>query len=77
MFGLNAFTCEHTLRLLTGSCDGPGLISSTGASYNLDDSRARVYCACSRCGLELFGHFFTVRYLFLFLPLFAGRPNID
>ena len=23
---------------------------------NLDNSRARAYCACSRCGL--FGHFF-------------------
>ena len=21
-----------------------------GGSYNLDDSRARAYCACSRCG---------------------------
>ena len=21
------------------------------ASYNLDDSKARAYCACSRCGL--------------------------
>ena len=28
-----------------------------GASYNLDDSRARAYCACSRCGWGLFGHF--------------------
>ena len=33
-----------------GWCDGPGLASSAGASYNLDDSRARAYCACSRCG---------------------------
>ena len=24
---------------------------------NLDDSRARAYCACSRCGWVLFGHF--------------------
>ena len=23
----------------------------------LDDSRARAYCACSRCGWGLFGHF--------------------
>ena len=26
---------------------------------NLDNSRARAYCACSRCGLGLFGHFFS------------------
>ena len=30
-----------------------------GASYNLDYSRARAYCAYSRCGLGLFGHFFS------------------
>ena len=29
------------------------------ASYNLDDSRARAYCACSRCGWGLFGHFYS------------------
>ena len=26
---------------------------------SLDKSRARAYCACSRCGLGLFGHFFS------------------
>ena len=33
------------------------------ASYNLDGSRARAYCACSSCGWEFFGHF-TLLYLF-------------
>ena len=28
---------------MVGWCNGPGLTSSTGASYNLDDSRARAY----------------------------------
>ena len=32
---------------------------SAGASYNLDDSRARAYCVCSKCGLGLFGHFYS------------------
>ena len=32
---------------------------------NLDYSRARAYCACSRCGLRLFGHIFS-RLSFLF-----------
>ena len=26
---------------------------------NLDYSRARAFCACSRCGWELFGHFYS------------------
>ena len=42
-----------------GWCDGPGKASSAGASYSLDDSRARAYCACSRCGWGLFGHFYS------------------
>ena len=32
---------------------------------DLGDSRARVYCACSRCGWGLFWHFF----LYLLFPL--------
>ena len=24
-----------------------------------EDRRARAYCACSRCGWRLFGHFFS------------------
>ena len=39
------------------------LTSSAGASYNLDDSRARAYCACSRCGRG-FLDIFTLLYLF-------------
>ena len=49
---------------VVGWCDGPGYTSSAGASYNLDYSRARAYCASSRCGL--FGHFFShLSFLFL------------
>ena len=29
------------------------------ASYSLDYSRARAFCACSRCGWGLFGHFYS------------------
>ena len=44
---------------------------------NLDNSRARVYCTCSRCGWGLFGHFFS-RLSFLFsFSLFGRRPDID
>ena len=38
---------------------------------NVDDSRARAYCACSGCMWGLFGHFFS------HLPLSGRRPNID
>ena len=36
-----------------------GKIPVPGRPTNLDYSRARAYCACSRCGLGLFGHFFS------------------
>ena len=35
-----------------------GKFSVPGRPTSLDDSRARAYCACSRCGWGLFGHFF-------------------
>ena len=30
-----------------------------GRPTNLDASRARAYCACSRCGWRLFKHFYS------------------
>ena len=36
-----------------------GKLTVPGRPNNLDDSRARAYCACSRCGWGLFGHFFS------------------
>ena len=43
-----------------------------------DDSRARAYCACSRCGLGIVWTFLLSSILsFLFLPLFGRRPDID
>ena len=35
-----------------------GKLPVPGPLTDLDDGRARVYCACSRCGWGLFGHFF-------------------
>ena len=43
-----------------------GKLSVPGRSTSLDDSRARAYCACNRCGWGLFGHFSLI-YLFSFL----------
>ena len=45
---------------------GKLLVPGRPTTGNLDYSRARAYCACSRCGWGLFGHFFSV-YHFSFL----------
>ena len=37
-----------------------GKLPSWGRPTYLDDSMARAYCAFSRCGWGLFGHFFSV-----------------
>ena len=42
-----------------------GKLLVPGRPTNLDNSRARAYYACIRCGWGLFGHFFT-RLSFLF-----------
>ena len=36
-----------------------GKLPVPGRPTNLDYSRAGAYCACSRCGWGLFGHFFS------------------
>ena len=36
-----------------------GKLSVPGRPTYLDYGRARAYCACSRCGRGLFGHFFS------------------
>ena len=36
-----------------------GKLTVPGRPTNLDCSRAKVYCASSRCGCGLFGHFFS------------------
>ena len=51
--------------------------SSAGASYNFDNSRARAYCACSRCGWGWFGYFYSHLSFLLNLPLFGRRLDID
>ena len=54
-----------------------GKLPVRGRPTNLDFSGARAYCACSRCGWGLFGHFFS-RLSFLFsLSLSERRSDID
>ena len=64
-----------------------GKLLVQGRPTNLDYSRARAYCACSRCGWVLFGQFFSLQSFPLFLGVVGwcsgagklpvpGRPTI-
>ena len=54
-----------------------GKLLVPGRPTNLDNSRARAYCACSRCGGGLFGHFFSHLSFFFSFSLIGRRPDID
>ena len=62
----------------SGGAKVVGQLPLPGRPTNLDFSRARTYCTCSRCGWGSFGHFFlsSINSLF-FLPLSGRRPDID
>ena len=68
------------LQGLSGGGGGGGrwcwVTSSAGASYNLECSRARVYCTCSRCGWGWFGHFYSRLSFHSFFSLFLGDGPI-
>ena len=49
----------------SGDAKVPGKLPVPGRPTNLDCSRARAFCDCSRRGWGLFGHLFS-RLLFLF-----------
>ena len=53
-----------------------GKLPVPGRPTNLDDSRARAYCACSRCGWGLLGHFFSRLSLFFSFSLSLGDGPI-
>ena len=54
-----------------------GNLPVPGRPTNLDKSRARAFCAYSRCGWGLFGLFSLVYLSLFFLPLSGRRPDID
>ena len=65
------------LILISGCSNGVmvlGKLPVPGHPTNLDDSRARAYCACNRCGWAWFGHVFSrLSFHFSFsLPLGDG-----
>ena len=52
-----------------------GKLPVPGRPTNLDNSRARAYCACSGCGWGLFGHFFShLSFLFSFSLSLGDGP---
>ena len=52
-----------------------GKLPVPGRPTNLGWSRARAYCACSRCRLGLFGHFFSpLSFLFSFSLSLGDGP---
>ena len=53
-----------------------GKLSVPRRPTNLDNSRARAYCACSRCGWGLFGHFFSHLSLLFSFSLSLGDGPI-
>ena len=54
-----------------------GKLPVPGRPTNLDKSRARAYCACSRCGWGCLDIFLSSIFFRFFLPLSGRRPNID
>ena len=53
-----------------------GKLLEPGRPTNSDNSRARAYCACSRCGWGLFGHFFSHLSFFFSFSLFGRRNTV-
>ena len=72
MFPGGSADCIH-------SCTRPEPKGWSGGAMrltNLDDSTARAYCACSRCGWGLFGHFFSrLSFLFSFSLSLGDGPG--
>ena len=52
-------TLLHRCGGWSGGAKALSKLSVPGRPTYLDYSRARAYCACSRCGWGLFGHFFS------------------
>ena len=52
-----------------------GKLPVPGRPTNLDYSRERAYCACSRCRWGLFGHLFSrLSFFFSFSLSLGGGP---
>ena len=67
------------LEMINGLSGGAmvlGKLPVSGRPTNLDYSRARAYCACSRCGWGCLDIFLSSIISLFFLPLFGRQPDI-
>ena len=53
-----------------------GKLQVPGRPIYLDNSRARAYCTCSRCGCGMFGQYFLSFFFFVFSFSLSGRRTI-
>ena len=75
-FRINVYFCFKINSGWSGGAKVLGKLSVPGRPTSLDNSRARAYCACSRCARGLFGHFSLI-YLFSSLSLSLGDGPIE
>ena len=61
----------------SGWSGGAMVLGKLPVAGRVTNSRARAYCAFSRCGLGLFGHIFSRLSSPFFLLLSGRRPDID
>ena len=54
-----------------------GKLPVPGRPTNLDNNRARTYCACSRCGGGCWTFLLSSFFSLFFLSLSGRRPDID
>ena len=73
---MSAILLLRYVRGWSGGAKVLGKLPVPGRPTNLDDSRARAYCACSRCGWGLFGHFFSHLSLLFSFSLSLGDGPI-
>ena len=66
------FPFASLYRGRSGGAKVPGKLAVPGRPTNLNNNRARAYCACSRCRWGLFGHFFSLLFRFSFLSASPG-----
>ena len=65
---------QNLKRRWSGGPKVLGKLIVPGRPTKLDNSRARAYCACSRCGWGLFGHFFSCLFLSFLSPSLGDNP---
>ena len=67
---------KYPCKGLSGGAKVLGKLPVPGRPTILDYSRARAYCACSRCGRGLFGHIFSHLSILFSFSLFLGDGPI-